>query len=694
MLFKLIPGVRTNLRNKLLALGLFPIVLMMPISLALAIYWGSNFSYDQLFLKVNTDLSVSHDAFIRSQQDYLDTITRLGDSYTFRSMLESENVSGLSSVVQAIKKQAGFSYLHITDSQGNWLFENTAAGLGLSWQSDMSRMAQRGETVAGVELFPAEALATEGLLSRVLLPLVPTPRAVPTDRTVENRGMMIRVLYPIQNERHQILAILDGGVLLNGNFQFVDAIRDLVYGEGSLPENSIGTVTVFLEDVRISTNVPLKEGERALGTRVSREVRDDVFGRGNIWIDLAFVVNDWYISAYEPIYNFYGERVGMLYAGFLEKPFRVRLWQALIGLIVLFLVLTALSMFIAVRGARNIFRPVAEMSRVVRVTRSGNLDSRIGIVDVEDELGELAIEFDAMLDKLQARNQQIQLAADQLESKVTERTEELSTRNRELQRTINLLRETRQQLVVAEKLAALGELTAGVAHEINNPLAVMLGNMDLLRTELGSVAMPVDHEIDLIIEQIYRIQEIVNNLLLYSRPSEYSGFTQEVDVNHVLDATLGLVRHMIDDNKTQIHLSFEASHWILINQQELQQVLVNLLINAVHALPETGGNIFLQTRDWLDRGVVIEVRDDGVGIHKEDISKVFNAFYSTKEIGKGTGIGLSISYSLVKRYGGNITVDSKRDEGTSFKVWLLTEPEFVDDEQALVDQLKLLEEAS
>ncbi|MES9847867.1 MAG: cache domain-containing protein, partial [Candidatus Thiodiazotropha sp.] len=123
-------------------------------------------------------------------------------------------------------------------------------------------------------------------------------RARPTVQRIEGRGMMIRALYPVKNSRGQVVAVLDGGVLLNANFKFVDTIRDLVYGPGSLPKGSIGTVTVFLNDVRITTNVPRTPNQRALGTRVSDEVRTQVLDDGEKWIDRAFVVNDWYISAY------------------------------------------------------------------------------------------------------------------------------------------------------------------------------------------------------------------------------------------------------------------------------------------------------------------------------------------------------------------------------------------------------------
>ena len=139
----------------------------------------------------------------------------------------------------------------------------------------------------------------------------------------------------------------------------------------SLPKGSIGTVTVFLDDVRISTNVPLNKGERALGTRVSDEVRTKVLDNGTTWIDRAFVVNDWYVSSYEPIIDIDGNRVGMLYAGFLEKPFRDELWNALLALVLMFLALMLVSAWAAIRGARKIFKPIEKMSNVVHATKEG-----------------------------------------------------------------------------------------------------------------------------------------------------------------------------------------------------------------------------------------------------------------------------------------------------------------------------------
>lgn len=690
MLKRIIDTVQNTVRYKLLVLVLFPILLVMPVALALSVYWVASFTYDQLFIKVNTDLNVANNTFERIRGDYLNSLERLAESYTFRTALESRDVTAIRQQLAELKRTAGYSYLHVIDREGYRLFEGEQGGR--SRQSTSLMTAQQGEKVVGVEVFSEDELASENpLLARaVKLTLLETPRARPSDRTEETRGMMIRSIYPVLDGRGNIMVLLDGGVLLNGNFLFVDAIRDLVYGPGSLPEDSIGTVTVFLDDVRISTNVPLAPGERALGTRVSDEVRTQVLDQGNNWIDRAFVVNDWYISSYEPIIDVDGTRVGMLYAGFLETPFRVAFWQALAALGLLLFLMMGFLIVLSVRGAKTIFKPLERMSDVVKATRDGQA-RRIGAIAAHDEIGELAREFDAMLDLLQERNEQIQNWANKLEDKVTERTSELVRKNTDLRRTIKVLRKTRQQLVVAEKLAALGELTAGVAHEINNPTQVLLGSMDILVSELGEDAKPVSEEIDLMIQQVYRIQEIIHSLLQYARPGEYSGYMNEVDINSLIQDTLNLIRHMHQQYQFEVSLSLEATLPVRVSQQEMQQVLINLLVNAIHAFKPEGGRIDISSKDWEEKGVMISIKDNGVGIEEDKLGLIFNPFYSTKDQGEGTGLGLSVSYSLVRRYGGNITVNSTRGKGAEFCVWLLSEPEFIEDEETISEQLFAIE---
>ena len=684
-------AVRETVRYKLLVLVLFPILLVMPIVLALAILWGTKFTYDQLFIKVNTDITVADDIFERIREDYLNRLGRLAESYRFRTALDANDASAIQQQLSDLKASTGFNYLHVIDISGNRLYEESPTGRSRSSSSLLT--AAQGIPTVGVEIFSAKDLAAEDpfLARNNELILLDTPYARPTERTVEDRGMMIRPIYPIKHANGKIIALLDGGVLLNRNFDFVDAIRDLVYGPGSLLKGSIGTVTVFLDDVRITTNVPLAPGERALGTRVSEEVRSRVLDHGKSWIDRAFVVNDWYISAYVPILDETGKRVGMLYAGYLEAPYRTLLWQALGVLIFLFLVLMFLSWLVAVRGAESIFKPLEAMARVVHATRAGK-EKRVGKVASQDEIGELAREFDVMLDLLEERSQQVREWADQLETKVAERTAELQDKNADLMRTIRVLRETRQQLVVAEKLAALGELTAGVAHEINNPTQVMLGNLDVIMEELGPAVVPVQKEIELVIQQVYRIQEIINNLLQYARPDEFAGYMAEVDINNLVTETLKLVQHMRKGSNFSIDLDLKATQTITINQQELQQVLVNILVNAIHAVQERNGKILVMSRNWNERGVFVSVKDNGMGMDEEQLGRIFNPFYSTKGQGEGSGLGLSVSYGLIRRYGGNISVNSSPGEGAEFTIWLLRKPELVEDEATITEQLHAIEE--
>ena len=471
---------------------------------------------------------------------------------------------------------------------------------------------------------------------------------------------------------------------------FVDVIRDLVYGPGSLTPGSIGTVTVFLDDVRITTNVPIRPGERALGTRVSNEVRTNVLDQGNTWIARAFVVNDWYISSYEPIIDVDGNRVGMLYAGFLEAPYRQSLINALIVLVLLFFALMGLTALVAVKGAKSIFKPLELMSSVVHATREGE-EKRIGKIVSRDEIGALANEFDVMLDLLNDRKIMMQNWADELEEKVEERTSELKLKNTELVNTIQVLRKTRQKLVVAEKLAALGELTAGVAHEINNPTAVMLGNLDVIIAEMGSSLEPVQDEIDLVVSQIYRIKDITNNLLQYARPDAYAGYLSEIDVNTLISETLKLLKHLRSDLDFQIDLDLESTLMIKINQQELQQVLVNLFSNAIQALPQEKGRINIRTNDFQGKSVQIFIQDNGHGMAENIVSKAFNPFYTTRGQGEGTGLGLSISYGLIRRYGGNIEVTSSLNVGSEFIVTLYCDPVMIEDEEMIQEQLEEIE---
>lgn len=663
-----------SLRYKLLLLVLFPILVVLPTVFGLTIYWSLNYTYSQLYAKVRTDLLVADDVFARLQRDYLAQLEGFGNSYSFQTALELRDKRGMAEQVAVVLNTTHFDFLRVIGLDEDLAQARLEDPFHARTPSPLLENAYRFvKPGVGVQLFhneDIEAIDPE-LAKRIVLPLVDTPRAEPTSRTQENRGLVIRTVYPVRDSTGQLAAILDGGVLLNNNFNLVDDIRDLVYGRGSVPEEGWGTVTVFLDDVRVSTNVPLRRGQRALGTRVSSDVRDHVLGDGQVWVDRAFVVNNWYISAYKPIEDVYGDRIGMLYAGFLESPYTDAYTRAISVLLAVILLTALLAGWLAIRGAKSVFNPIEAMARVVQATRRGE-DMRIGQVPSQDEIGQLAQQFDDMLDQIQEHNRRMELAADELEQKVKERTTELTTKNIRLQKTINMLREARQQLAIAGKLAALGELTAGVAHEINNPTAVILGNMDILLRELGSEAGSVKVESDLIIEQVYRIRSIVDKLLRYARPSEFAGYVETLDVHEVVEDTLALVQHEIQKREAIVNKVFASDTVVRFNRQELQQVLVNLLMNALQAIP-IGGRIEISCTKSA-RGVELVVCDYGKGIPLEEIGRVFDPFFTKRE--GGTGLGLSVSYGLVRRYGGKLSVQSEEGKWTRFRLYILAQPVF------------------
>ena len=375
-------------------------------------------------------------------------------------------------------------------------------------------------------------------------------------------------------------------------------------------------------------------------------------------------MNDWYISAYEPIVDRQHKPIGMLYVGYLEQPYKNVMTLAAMIILLIFAVIGAGGGWLAWRWARSISAPLEKMNATITAVEAGNMHARTGGVASDNEIGRVAKHLDSLLELLNERNLELKAWAAELDLKVSERT-------RSLQQANEKLRDTQQQLVMAEKLAAIGEITASVAHEINNPVAVIQGNLDMLREILGKQSQPVAEEIRLINQQINRIQLMVTKLLQFARPADYAGYIVAVDVNSLLDDCLLLVRHQLNKAQVAVIKHARASRSAHINHNELQQVLINLIVNALHAMPN-GGTLTLSTQDWETNGVCITVTDTGSGIAEENLQRIFEPFYTTKQ-GTGTGLGLSISYTLVARYGGAISVESTLGAGSSFSVMLFSE---------------------
>jgi two-component system NtrC family sensor kinase len=664
-----------SVRAKLLALVLAPLCLGVPVLLGLVWSWGNEAYHRLLTFKIDSDLVTAHEYFDRVKQGITHDLQAQAGSARLVARLTARDPARLDPVLAAMASTSGLDYLLLLDRDGHAIASSTAGPLPKpardNWPAVSAAVA--GSTRSTVEVFSPDALAAidPALRKRAYLPLVATPAAAPDARSLEERGLMVHAAAPVFDERGLLIGVLEGGVLLNGNLGIVDRINAIVYREGSLPLDSHGTSTLFLGDTRIATNVRLFEGQRALGTRVSAAVRKQVLEEGRTWRDLAFVVDDYYVSGYEPILDSHGERVGMLYVGFLEAPFRAAKERAMGTLFLIFVVVSAIGSALSLRWARSVFRPIERMNGVIQRVEGGDPAARVGPVASHDEIGRLAIEFDHLLDTQVARQDELRRWAGELDRKVAERTAELAATNASLH-------EAQQQLVLSDKLAAIGELTAGVAHEINNPVAVIQGNLDVLADTLGEAARPVREEIRLIHQQADRIRQIVTRLLQFARPGDFAGYMEAVNVNEVINDCLVLTRHNLDHRQIELERHLNAEARVEINRGELQQVLINLIVNATQAMPD-GGRLSLLSADWTEpgqaQGVRIAIRDSGEGIAPQDIERIFDPFFTTKK-GKGTGLGLSISRTLIQRYGGRISASSQPGEGAEFALWLRCTPEF------------------
>lgn len=649
------------LRRKLLALVLLPLWAVLPlIGLALLV-WGNEALDRLLVAKVRADLAVADGYFERMLAGVGASTAAVAESRVLAEQLARGDEAGLQALLARLQAREHLDLLVWRSADG----PGPASGFDALPVLPTTGTARPR---ASVERLEPEAVAAlpAALQARVAVPLLPTQNAEPTQRQVETRALMAMAVAEVRAADGRLLGRLQSGVLLNRNLDFIDQLNEVVYPEGSLPWGSQGTATLFLDDVRISTNVRLFGGadrERAIGTRVSGRVRERVLGRGETWLDRAFVVSDWYVSGYRPLQDHQGRRVGMLYVGFLEQPFAALKYLALgtLGLICFGVMIPA--GWLAWRWARAMVAPLERMSATMLRQEAGDASARVGPVERADEVGQLAAHFDHLLDTLEGQARALQRWNAELDAKVAERGEALEA--------------AQSQLLRAEKLAAVGQLTASIAHEVNNPIAVIQGNLDLMRELLGPSAVGVRDELTLIDAQIERMRLIVTQLLQFARPGDYAGYVERLAPARVLDDCLVLVAHLLTRQHIRIERDDQATGLAAINRQELQQVLVNLLVNAVQAMPG-GGVLTLRTHDWPQGpGVVISVADTGEGLPPDMLTRLFQPFVTRKP--DGTGLGLWISRSLVERYGGELRAANVPGPGpglqggAEFSVWLRSE---------------------
>jgi len=616
-----------------------------------------------LISKVRSDLVLAQQEFTDVQESKSLALKSWSESAYLRNLLNQRGGKLNNKDLQAQAERLGFAYLRLISPTG-MVVNSFPPRLPYMLDPEVQKSVKFRESGSYTVLLSNKELMdiSPDLASRAVQAIIPTSNASPSPKSTEDRGLVVQVLQPVFNNGN-MLGYLEGGLLLNGNLGLVDEINNLIYSPNTLLEGSIGTTTIFLEDVRVATTVR-RDGElRALGTRVSDVVRQSVLGRGEVWLERAFVVNDWYVAAYAPLLSPEGARIGMFYVGFLEAPYANIKTQLLILFLLAVGAAMVLGAMMVVRLTSGIFYPLRRMNYIMSLQERGDTAARVGDLRREDEFADLANHFDALLDQLDARRSELLGLNEQLDERVRQRTADLQAANQKLHQAV-------EQLLASEKLAALGQLTAGIAHEFNNPLAIMMGHLDLIRITLNDPESL--KTVRLLDEQVHRMRNIVQKLLQFCRPDEYASYTEEINVNEIIQDSILFVRNEIDMARAQLKFDFSAQQTVQFSKTELQQVMVNLLINATHALEgqfdaqfaalNEGPTISIKTADVrLSDGqpaVQILVQNNGEAIPPDRLQLIFKMFYTSKQAGRGTGLGLPVSRMLVQRYGGDLWATS------------------------------------
>ena len=361
------------------------------------------------------------------------------------------------------------------------------------------------------------------------------------------------------------------------------------------------------------------------------------------------------------------EVIGMVRVGFSLGNLNREITKSQTAAILLTLMVVVTAIIIMTAFIRIISRPIETLVEITDQISKGDLSKSVDIVR-NDEIGRLAESFNRMIESLKNYQDEIETYNRTLEEKIIERTRELE--------------DAQAQLIQSEKMAAIGQLSAGVAHELNNPLGGILGyaQFALEKMESRDSKNITDKDIEAfkrylrdIESQSRRCKGIVQNLLKFSRSSSQSMEFTETDINATIEDTLVFVEHQLMMNRITLKKNlYQTLPKIHGNAGQLQQVFTNIIINAMHA-SDPGSELCVETRYSPPLGefsgaIEISFIDQGRGISRENLKKIFEPFFTTKDVGKGTGLGLSVSYGIIKEHGGEIKAESEAGKGTTFTI--------------------------
>jgi len=562
------------------------------------------------------------------------------------------------SFLEELRADNEIDLLQIVDSGGSVVL--TARGEATGRKADNSPLVRatlkEGRAASGLRLVPLEELAVESpeLARRAHLEIKETPWAKDIPEGPLREAMIIETTSPIIREPGRIVGAVRSGVLLNRDYALVDQIRENIFTTATYQGRNLGTVTIFQRDVRIATNVTDERGERVVGTRVSAEVYDRVLGEGKVWIGPALVVDSWYISAYEPLRDFEGRIVGILYVGILKQRYDDMLRQAVALFVSIALLALVLAVGVAYFLSARLSRPLTRLTQAAKAIAAGDLDYQLAEPRraERDETKALLVSFNRMVQALRERDDQLRRSYERLQAT----TQELHRWNQNYLETLEF-----------------------ITHELKNQVAAMKLNVLALRDGyVGDISQDQRAALEDVVATMRRTEEMILNYLNLSRIEKGELEVRARPVSLARDVLAPVLRELNSRlAEDQMTVAVELSEDLVAEADPslLQIVLSNLVGNAAK-YGKRGGRIRIFGEPQVDR-VEIHVWNDGPGVKPEEREYLFRRFsrLSSGEVKeRGTGLGLFIAREIVCRHGGELRVESDYPHWIDFVLTLPRAP--------------------
>lgn len=507
-------------------------------------------------------------------------------------------------------------------------------------KSNIVKKAFLGNSCGGIRIIDSVELANLGqnVLNKSLIQLSNTQNGYKFIKdSVLSSAMAIEYASCIFNKEGNVYKVIFGGKIINNSTYLIDKIHDVVFESQIYKSKPIGTTTIFLDGIRIATNVLDKNGNRAIGTCVSKNVYDNVIKKGKMWLDRAFVVTDWYLSAYEPIKDINGKIIGIFYVGILEKPFIDMLHNAiafLFGIIIFAAIFSAVIAFVL---SSKICKPLSSFEQAAQIISNGNFEHRVKVNSSIPEIKRLVSFFNNMIDTIHKRDKSI-----------CEKNKELTELNNKYLNLVSI-----------------------VSHEIKNILSSTLLNACSLRDEyLGELNELQKKAINSIVKNIEYFDLTVKNFLNLSRIENDELFIRKSIVylkEDILDISLDTYSKSLHENGIEIINNVPTKYKIFIDPSLFIMVFNNLISNAIK-YGEKNSKIIINLTE-KENIIIIDFFNTGKPLSKEEVESLFKRFSKTTASSTkkffSTGLGLFITKQIIEKHGGNIFCEPK-ENGNSF----------------------------